>query len=114
MSSFGAAEPANNRPDPVVGSWALQEVRRIVTSALEGHPARVFLFGSWAKGAATRLSDIDVGVLPLARLPGGLLASVREQLEESRVPYHVDLVDLSEADAAFRNRVLQEGVAWTA
>ena len=90
----------------------LEEVRRIVLEGLRGHPARVWLFGSFARGTPARTSDIDVGVLPLEPLPAGLMAEIREALEESLVIYPVDLVDLSEASPQFRERVAGEGLAW--
>ena len=91
----------------------LSEVRRIILEGLHGHEVRVYLFGSWVRGSAGRASDIDVGVLPLEPLPEGLLSAIREELEESLVPYPVDLVDLSEAAPAFRDRVLLEGLPWS-
>ena len=92
----------------------LAEVKRIVLEGLKKHQARVFLFGSRARGDAARWSDIDVAVLPLEPLPAGLLSSIREQLEESTIPYTVDLVDLSEADRSLREFVQREGLLWTA
>jgi len=59
------------------------------------------------------VSDIDVGVLPEAPLPVGLLADIHFRLEESASLYPVDLVDLSRVPAEFRDRVLREGVLWT-
>lgn len=82
-------------------------------SRLCGHPAPVYLFGSWATGHASRTSDIDVAVLPLAPLPRGLLSEIREALEESRVIFSVDLVDLSEVSEEFKERVLRKGIEWT-
>ena len=90
----------------------VNEVRRIVLNGLKGYRARVFLFGSWAKGDACRTSDIDVAVLPLEPLPGGLLARIREALGNSNVLYPVDLVDLSTANTDFRKRVESEGIPW--
>jgi len=90
----------------------LVEVRRIVLEGLRGRRARVYLFGSRARGLAGRTSDIDVAILPLDPLPPGTLSAIREALEESRVLYSVDVVDLSYADPAFRERVLKEGVLW--
>lgn len=92
---------------------ALADVRRIVCETLGGEGATVYLFGSWARGEATRLSDIDVAIdspLPLSR---GVLARLRERLEESHVPYHVDVVDLTKAMPELRRRVLAEGVLWS-
>ena len=37
---------------------------------------------------------------------------LREALEEARVVRRVDLVDLAEAEPAFRERVLREGIPW--
>jgi predicted nucleotidyltransferase len=91
---------------------ALGEVRRLILLAVNDQDARVYLFGSWARGEARRLSDIDVAIDPATPLPRGTLARLREQLEESSVPYHVDVVDLSRTDPAFRRRVLAEGVLW--
>lgn len=90
----------------------LEEVGRIVRDGLKGHRVRVYLFGSWVRDRAGRTSDIDVAVLPLEPLPAGLLSEIREALEESRVIYPVDLVDLSESTPQFRERVLREGVLW--
>ncbi len=90
----------------------LERVRQLVIGGLEGQPARVYLFGSRATGRARRASDIDVAVWPLADLPAGTLSAIREALFESTIPYTVDLVDLRDTDAAFRARVMAEGVLW--
>jgi predicted nucleotidyltransferase len=90
----------------------LREVRRIVMRGLAGRRARVYLFGSWARGEASRVSDIDVAILPIEPLPLGLLAELQEDLEESSSLYSVDLVDLSTTSDAFRARVLSEGLPW--
>ncbi|MBE0467021.1 MAG: nucleotidyltransferase domain-containing protein [Candidatus Desulforudis sp.] len=90
----------------------LLRVRKIVLEGLRGPQTRVYLFGSAAKGLAGAGSDIDVAVLPLESLPAGVLSSVRERLEESTIPYQVDLVDLTRTDPAFRKRVQEEGLLW--
>jgi len=79
----------------------LDTVRKIVISGLGERKARVLLFGSRAKGKAGKASDIDVAILPFERLPVGLLSEIRGLLDESNVPYAVDLVDLSHADQEF-------------
>jgi predicted nucleotidyltransferase len=93
---------------------ALEEVRRIVMDVVGGGQAAVYLFGSRARGEATPLSDIDVAIEPHTSLPPGTLARLRERLEESSVPYRVDVVDLRRADPALRRRVLAEGIQWSA
>jgi predicted nucleotidyltransferase len=90
----------------------LEEVRRLTREVLGKYDVGVYLFGSWAKGTPSRTSDIDVGVDPHSPLPPGTLAALRERLEESHVPYTVDVVDLTATDPAFRKIVLSEGIRW--
>lgn len=91
---------------------SLDEVRRIVLRGLAGYRARVYLFGSWAEGAARRTSDIDVALLPEEPIPACVLSRIREALEESNSLYPVDLVDLSDAPEALRLRVMRKGKLW--
>ena len=90
----------------------VETARRIVVKFLAPQRARLFLFGSRARGAAHRTSDIDVAVLPEAPLIPGALARLREALEESDIPYRVEIIDLSTVSEAFRRRVLAEGIPW--
>lgn len=90
----------------------LETVKALVFKILKGQPVRVYLFGSWSKGKAQVISDIDVGILPLKPLPTTLMSRLRETLEESHIPFVVDLVDLTTANPSLRNRVLNEGILW--
>ena len=90
----------------------LEEVRQVIFEVLANQDLSVYLFGSWARGEATSISDIDVAIDPRNPLPRGLLAMLREQLGESRIPYRVEVVDLSAAPSQFRERVLKEGILW--
>jgi hypothetical protein len=90
----------------------LEEARRIVLKGLEGHPAKVCLFGSWSRGEARRYSDIDVAISPQEPLPPGLLLEIEEALDHSEVLYPVELVDLTTATSSLRERVAAEGIPW--
>lgn len=91
---------------------SLDDVRGIVLDGLRGCRAKVWLFGSRAGGGAREGSDIDVAVLPLEPLQPGVLAAIRDRLEESSVPWAVDLVDLSTASEALRASVENGGIPW--
>ena len=91
---------------------ALREVRAVVARVLGERDATVYLFGSFASGTQRRSSDIDLAIESATPLPRSLLAKLRDALEESRVPYRVDVVDLAEADPAFRERVRRTGRVW--
>nr|WP_295835863.1 nucleotidyltransferase domain-containing protein [uncultured Azospirillum sp.] len=91
---------------------ALDTVKRIVFERLVGHPARVYLFGSCARGDGGHWSDIDVAIDPAEPLPPGLIGEINEELEESTVPYFVDVVDLRAAGRSYRKEVEREGIEW--
>lgn len=90
----------------------LETVRRIVDRFLEGIDARVYLYGSRARGDHRFNSDIDVAIMPSQPLSRELMVNLEEALEESDILVEVDLVDLSRTGAAFRERVLAQGVLW--
>jgi predicted nucleotidyltransferase len=92
----------------------VEEAKRIVTRELSDFPARVFLFGSRASGCARTTSDIDVAIDATLPLPAGLMGRLREALEESPIPYRVDVVDLAEVEEPFLQKVRREGLPWNA
>jgi predicted nucleotidyltransferase len=82
----------------------------LVRSCLATTPTRGYLFGSRATGRADHGSDYDIAVVSDHDL-GDALVRAALALEESTIPYKVDLVDLSTADEAFRAGVRKEGVS---
>lgn len=90
----------------------LNQVYQIAKEHLQGQDVTLFLFGSWATGKERKTSDIDVGVYYQSSLPRGTLARMRLDYEESNIPYHIDLVDLTHTDADFREKVMEEGIQW--
>jgi predicted nucleotidyltransferase len=95
-------------------SQYLQEVRRILLKRLQGYDVKIYLFGSMARGELQKSSDIDVAVLPIGSLPGGVLSEIREELENSRVPFRVELIDLAKASPGFASHVQKAGILWNA
>ncbi len=79
----------------------------------EDEGVKIVLFGSRARGDYTRVSDIDVGILlgedETNRRKFILL---EERVENSNIPYKVDLVNLSQTSEEFREKALREGISW--
>ena len=73
----------------------LAEVKAVVLGQLKGWDVSVYLFGSRASGDSRHTSDIDLAIEARDALPPIVLAALRERLEESTVPYRVDIVDLA-------------------
>ena len=90
----------------------LKQLRKLILNRLKGQKFQLFLFGSQVEDRSGRASDIDIAILPITVFPCGLLSQIREELEESNIPYPVDLVDLSRSNPEFVQRVREEGVAW--
>ena len=95
-----------------VREQALEKLRRIVLDALDERDAAVYLFGSMATGEIRHASDIDIAILPREELPPAFFAELADAIEESTVPYDVDLVDLREVSPDFREKVIRTGVKW--
>jgi predicted nucleotidyltransferase len=92
----------------------LEQVKRIVLGHLQGRDVAVYLFGSHAAGTARRYSDVDIAVDARSPIPASVWAALSEAIENSTVPWHVDLVDLGQVAPEFRRRVISEGLPWTA
>ena len=84
----------------------------MVLAALGEHDAAVWLFGSCARGEALQHSDIDIAILPRDELPSAFFSDLAESVEESPIPYDVDIVDLRSATATLIDEVRREGVKW--
>lgn len=87
--------------------------KQIVLKACEGKGFSVYLFGSRARGDEDRWSDIDIGIDSNKPLPKHFIALLKDQLEESTVPYEVDLVDMQNCQKDLRANILKEGILWT-
>lgn len=70
---------------------------------------RVWAFGSRATGRARRFSDLDLAVEGES-LPFGALAKLRDALDESGLPFKVDIVELASLTPEFSARIEPEFV----
>ena len=91
---------------------SIEQLRRIVLNALADYDAAAWLCGSCARGDVRQPDDIDVAIFARDELPASFFGEFAAELEESTIPYDVDLVDLREADSAFRDEVLWTGIRW--
>ena len=87
-------------------------VKQIVLKHVPKNEFAVFLFGSRAAGNANSLSDIDVGIMGTKPLPTLIMADLDSDLEESIVPFKIDLIDFYQADKAFKNEALSSIQIW--
>ncbi len=89
----------------------IEDLRNFITEYFTCRTdVRVYLFGSRARGDNTPFSDVDLGIMS-DRDISTELALLREAVEESCLPYKVDIVDLSRS-GELREVVLKEGIRW--
>jgi predicted nucleotidyltransferase len=90
----------------------MREAASIVRRIVGPLPVRVFLFGSRALGTGRPTSDIDLALLSDDPLPADPVVRLKDEFEESTIPYTVDVIDLSQVDEPLREKVLREGREW--
>lgn len=90
----------------------LLKLKELIIDSLKNEKVTVLLFGSRARKENLPFSDIDIGIMPQGKWDEIKLAILREKIEDSAIPYKVDIVNLSEVSQDFRKQVLKDAVIW--
>jgi uncharacterized protein len=90
----------------------IEQLKQIILEALAGEDVRIFLFGSRAHGTHRSGSDVDIGMIPAKTMDPAGIAFLRERIEESNIPYKVDIVDFRDVSDDFRKSALNGAVIW--
>lgn len=98
--------------NPTVYEKALKLLENMVKDAFKDSEVNIVLFGSRARGDHLKTSDIDIGILFRDKTNKKKLILLREKVENSNIPYKVDVVDLSQTSREFREKALKEGILW--
>lgn len=77
---------------------------------LKGLNAEVWIFGSRARHEHNPTSDIDILYKVTPPLRSALLGKISSALEESRLPYKVDLVNIRNLADSYKDAVLEERI----
>lgn len=95
-----------------VRARALDLLRRLVWQQIGDRPARVWLFGSMARGDWDKVSDIDIAVDIDDPDHRRVRNRIADAAEDSRIPYTVDVVDLRTAGQSLIAEIEEEGIPW--
>ncbi len=87
-------------------------VKQIVLQHIDTRQYKVFLFGSRACGNAKKFSDIDVGILGNQKFSVINKFEIEQAIDESIVPYKVDIIDFFNADNKFQTEALTHIIEW--
>ena len=89
--------------------WFL--LTNLLIDPLKSAGAEVWIFGSRARGDHFEFSDVDVAYASSHVLPPGMISCIRENLEESRLPYKVDLGQVTDIVDSYRAGILRDRIA---
>lgn len=74
--------------------------------------AKVYLFGSFARGDTTTRSDIDLAIDIGERMSLVNKAQIRNMIEALNIPQNIDLVDFNAIPFELKENILKEGIVW--
>lgn len=86
----------------------LGEMKKIIANRLDLETYRLFLFGSRAVGQNRRFSDYDLGILGPKKVSATALALISADLDDSEIPYRVELVDFQNVSESFRRVAMKK------
>ena len=83
---------------------------KIISSFLP--TAAIYLYGSRARNDARGGSDIDLAIDAGSSVDWHVIALIKEAIEESTIPFFVDITDINEVSDDFKNEITKEWQVW--
>ena len=90
-----------------------KDQKTIINIVLKYLPkAKIYLFGSRSRKDHWPESDIDIAVDNNKKIESYTLSLIKEEIEESTIPYTVDIVDIHTISEDLKNKILKDGILW--
>lgn len=89
----------------------LKIIKEIVLSEINADEHLVFLFGSRVHKNDDKAADVDVGIVGDKPI-GNIYYRIKRKIDDSIVPYKVDVVDFSLTDENFKKIAVKEIEIW--
>ena len=83
------------------------ELNSIAVEPLKKAGCKVWIFGSRAKGSNQKFSDVDLLFETSTELRPGFIFKIISELEDSNFPYKVDIVNILELAASYKDDILK-------
>jgi len=87
-------------------------LKEIILSIVDTKKVMLFLFGSRVSGRYSSSADADIGLLADEKLSANLYRKIRNVIDESIIPWEVDIIDFILADQTFKEETLKDIVIW--
>jgi predicted nucleotidyltransferase len=89
-----------------------QEIIKIIRKYFKGEGAEIILFGSRAEGNFTVSSDYDIALKSEKNINESLVSRIKEDLENSNIPFKVDLVLYQKVSDDLKQTIDKNGITW--
>lgn len=90
----------------------LSRLKEMINEHFNGQNVRVILFGSRARGNSRTSSDVDIAIVPYGKYNKHIIATLKEKIENSTIPYKVEIINLNEVSKEFKEEILKDSVIW--
>jgi predicted nucleotidyltransferase len=91
-----------------------QKILADILSAYLTHGEHVYVFGSRGKGTARKYSDLDIAIDAHGKkIDFSTECAIKGDLEESDIPYRVDIIDLNSITPHFRKLIKEDLVPFS-
>ncbi len=98
-------------------NWGLQEkqyqiIKKLLIEPLISHGAKLYVFGSRARGTQHPFSDIDILYIETSEnsISASLISQIKENLEDSQLTIKVDLVKYEDLAKSYLPNIDKEKV----
>ena len=90
----------------------IEMLKVMVLDHFKDDDIKIFMFGSRASEGNTAQSDVDIGLYSENGIDKAKKSLLIEKIENSNIPYKVDIVDFSEVSEGFRELAMKDAVLW--
>ena len=87
-----------------------QKIIRVISALIPD--ARIYLFGSRARGTNAEYADIDLALDAGKQLPIRDVDEVKSMFRESNIMYTIDVVDIYQVSDLMREQILKDKIIW--
>ena len=96
----------------ITNSASIHNLKEHVLAFLGNENIKIVIFGSRASGDNIASSDVDIGIIPKGGFNRNSLTLLREFIENSNIPYKVDIVDFYSTSEQFKSEALKDAEIW--
>lgn len=74
--------------------------------------AKIYLFGSRAKGNYHKTSDIDIAIDNKQKIDRKIISQIKNAIDSLNIPYTIDIVDLNNVSETLKKQLERDKILW--